>query len=136
MSETLVRLVLAERHEVSGYRDGFFRTAYRLRRQHVLSVEDHKVLDTLLKWFGTNLSVPARFNRSRSKGYDRRNTRGISWFRESADEQISKAHQVAALLRKYGYDVFEVRTERPGFVIYCDKHQIVAEPFSDIAGVK
>lgn len=101
-----------------------------------MSGEDHVVLDTLLKWFAANLGTPERFNRSRSKGYDRRNTRGVSWFRESAGEQISKAHQVAALLRKYGYDVFELRTERPGFVVYSDEHQIVAEPFSDIVGVK
>lgn len=101
-----------------------------------MSEEDHATLDKLLTWFDDSLSVPERFNRSRSKGYFRRNMRGVSWFRESAGEQISKAHQVAALLRKYGYDVFEVRTERPGFVVYSDKHQIVAEPFSDIVGVK
>ena len=101
-----------------------------------MSGDDHVMLDTLLKWFAANLGTPERFNRSRSKGFDRRNARGVSWFRESAGEQISKAHQVAALLRKYGYDVFEVRTKRPGFVVYSDKHQIVAEPFSDIVGVK
>jgi hypothetical protein len=39
-------------------------------------------------------------------------------------------------MRKNGVDVFELRTDRPGFLIFQDDHQVVAEPFSDTAGLK
>jgi hypothetical protein len=126
---------MAERHGKSGFRDGFFRTAYRLRRETVMEPADHVQLSEILDWFDNNLDVPQRFNRSRSKGACRRNARGISWFKASAVEQISKAHQIAALLRRYGYEVFEVRTDRPGFLVFEDQHQIVAEPFAETVGV-
>jgi hypothetical protein len=136
MGENLVRLVVADRHSKSGFREGFFRTAYRLERENLMESEDHIQLSKILDWFNDNLEVPRRFNRSRSKGAHYRNARGISWFKDSAVEQISKAQQIAALLRKYGYEVFEVRTDRPGFVVFSDDHQIIAEPFSDIVGVR
>jgi hypothetical protein len=136
MNETLLRFVIPDRHEDSGFRDGFFRTAYRLRRQHVMSSLEHEKLDELLKWFGSHLDVPERFNRSSSKGRHLRNARGISWFKHTASEHVSKAQQIVALLRKYGVNVYEIRTIRPGYVVYSDDCQIVAEPFNDLVGVK
>jgi hypothetical protein len=97
---------------------------------------DQDALKGLLLWFDRNIEEPDRFNRTKSKGWQRRNSQGLSWFRASAIEQISKARQIVALLRKYGHEVEEARTVRPGFVVYADEHQVVAEPFSDVAGVR
>jgi hypothetical protein len=44
-----------------------------------------------LAWFGSNLAEPARFNRTRSKGYYRRQTRGIACFRQTAAKHITRA---------------------------------------------
>ncbi len=97
---------------------------------------DMESLADLLLWFDYNIEEPDRFNRTKSKGWQRRNSQGLSWFRASAGAQISKAQQIVALLRKYGHEVEEVRTFRPGFIVYSDAHQVVAEPFRDIAGVR
>jgi hypothetical protein len=40
--------------------------------------EDRRLLTELLRWFGENLATPDRFNRSKSKGFYRRTTRGIA----------------------------------------------------------
>jgi hypothetical protein len=97
---------------------------------------DMESLADLLLWFDCNIEEPDRFNRTKSKGWQRRNSKGLSWFRTNAGEQISKAHWIVALLRKYGHEVEEVRTNRPGFVVYTDEHQVVAEPFSDVVGLR
>jgi len=64
-----------------------------------------------------NLAVPTRFNRTTSKAHYRRNATGISWFRDSAHEHITRIHDLA----------------RIGFVVYEDEHQVVAEPFANTA---
>jgi hypothetical protein len=38
---------------------------------------------------------------------------------------------MAALLRDYGVFVQVLKTSRPGYVVYEDELQIVAEPFSN-----
>jgi hypothetical protein len=136
MGETLIRFVMSVRHEESGFRDGFFRSAYRLRDSLIMTSADMESLADLLLWFDCNIEEPDRFNRTKSKGWQRRNSKGLSWFRTNAGEQISKAYGIVALLRKYGHEVEEVRTNRPGFVVYTDEHQVVAEPFSDVVGLR
>jgi hypothetical protein len=136
MSEVFVRFVIRDTDEMSGYRQGFFTEAYRLRRERHLQADEHQKLDELLKWLGKNLDVPKRFNRSRSKGSWRRDTRGICWFKTGSTEHVSKAQQVAQIMRRNGIDIFELKSDRPGFLVFEDAHQIVAEPFSDVAGLK
>ncbi|MEN0041828.1 MAG: hypothetical protein AAF764_10945 [Pseudomonadota bacterium] len=38
---------------------------------------------------------------------------------------------MAAIVFEYGYPTTLIRTARPGFIVYEDEHQIVAEPFAD-----
>lgn len=136
MCETYVRFVIRDRDDTSGYWQGFFQEAYRQRNLCALSADEHETLAALLKWFGKNLHIPKRFNRSRAKGWWRRDPRGICWFKASSIEQVSKAQQIASIMRRNGIDVFEVRSDRPGFVVFADDHQVVAEPFSDVVGVR
>jgi hypothetical protein len=127
---------MSARHEDSGFRDGFFRSAYQLQESNTMTLGDKEAMENALLWFDRNIKTPARFNRTKSKGWQRRNSQGLSWFRAEAADQISKAYQIVAILRKYGHEVKEVRTNRPGFVVYADAHQVVAEPFRDVAGVR
>ena len=85
----------------------------------------------LLAWFGENLVTPDRFNRSKSKGFYRRNTRGIAWFRDSATDCLSRMHRMKVILEKYGHAITILTETRVGYVTYEDELQIVAEPFSD-----
>ncbi len=77
------------------------------------------------------LDVPDRLNRTKSKGWYRRHTRGISWLRSSATEHVNAMQRLADAVSKCGHEVREVRAERVGYVIYEDDVQVVAEPFRD-----
>ena len=131
LSTTFVRFVLTTRHHDSGVEEGLFSTAYHLRDSSQVEDEDRRLLTELLRWFGENLTTPDRFNRSKSKGFYRRNTRGIAWFKDSATDCLSRMHRMKAILEKCGHPVTMLTETRVGYVVYEDDLQIVAEPFSD-----
>jgi hypothetical protein len=128
---SFIRFVVAERHPRTGLELGVFQVAYVLRDRPDIPERDRAVLRDALAWFGKNLAEPARLNRTRSKGYDRRQTRGIAWFRDTATEHIARVQRLRAVLEVYGYHVSMLREERLGYVVYEDEHQVVAEPFAD-----
>lgn len=131
MSKGFVRFVLTTRHPESGVEEGLFRAAYHLRDSSRVGDEDRRLLTELLAWFGENLVTPDRFNRSKSKGFYRRKTRGIAWFRDSATDCLSRMHRIKVILEKYGHVITILTETRVGYVTYEDELQIVAEPFSD-----
>lgn len=126
-----MRFVLARRDPDSGVEAGVFSAAYDLRASKHLSPEDRTSLEDALSWFETNLQTPERFNRSRSKGFYRRMTRGIAWFRDSAHEHLLRMHHLSRILESHGYAIELIREERLGYIVYEDAVQVVAEPFSD-----
>jgi hypothetical protein len=80
-----LRFVTTGRDRDSGADAGAFSVAYDLLATADLSETDRAVLREHLDWFQTHLFIPPRFNRTSSKGYYRRNTRGIAWFRDTGD---------------------------------------------------
>jgi len=126
-----IRFVLAQHHPDSDVADGTFRLAYALRDSPDVDTEDRKVLAEHLTWFEQNLPTPARFNRTRSKGFYRRRTRGIAWFKDTATEHLARMHHLKAALEHQGIRVTMLVQSRVGFLTYEDEFQVVAEPFSD-----
>ena len=126
-----IRFVVARRHPDSGVEDGTFRLAYELRDSPDVEAADRELLAETLAWFGKNLETPPRFNRTTSKGFYRRNTRGIAWFKDTALAHLARMHQIKAILEQYGHSVVMLTESRVGYVIYDDDFQVVAEPFSD-----
>ena len=126
-----IRFVLARRHPDSGVEEGTFRLAYELRDSPYVQASDRDLLAATLAWFNKNLETPARFNRTTSKGFYRRNTQGIAWFKDSATAHLARMHQLNAILEQYGHSVVMLTESRVGYVIYDDDFQVVAEPFSD-----
>jgi hypothetical protein len=98
---------------------GVIGAAYELLRQEATSYELRRELEHWIEWFEENLPVPDRFNRTKSKGWYRRETRGIAWLRTSAADHLGAMATA------------EVRSERVGYVIYQDEFQLIAEPFRD-----
>lgn len=131
MSRGFVRFIVAERDPGTGLELGVFQVAYALRDRPDIPEIDGATLRDTLAWFGKHLAEPARFNRTRSKGYERRKTRGIAWFRDSATEHIARVQQLGIVLEAHGYHVSMLREERLGYVVYEDEHQVIAEPFAD-----
>jgi glycine cleavage system regulatory protein len=85
-------------------------------------------LEELLKWFEKNLTIPDRF--AASKHPHARGT-AISWIRASARDHLVRLRKMTRLLSSVGIPLEELRTQRPGYVIYEDDHQVVALPFAD-----
>jgi hypothetical protein len=112
--QTLFRFVLPDSHPDTGVRDDIFGAAYDLYDGNQISVADRQTLKDLLAWFETNLATPSRFNRSKSKGYDRRRTAGISWLKPTASQHLAKMRELAAILENNGYRVSQITSKRPG----------------------
>ena len=125
----LLRFVLPRSQPDTGVEEGIFGAAYDLREGTRISTSDRQSLDGLLAWLDVNLAKPQRFNSSKSKGYYRRRTAGISWLKPTAAEHIAKMRALIAILERNGYQVSQTITDRPGYVVFEDDHQVVAEPF-------
>ena len=126
-----IRFVLARRHRDSEVQDGLFGLAYELRNSSDLATGDRELLAETLTWFGKNLETPTRFNRTKSKGFYRRKTRGIAWFKDTATEHLARMHEIKGVLERYGHSVTLLSETRVGYIVHEDAHQVVAEPFSD-----
>ena len=126
-----IRFVLARRHPESGVEDGTFRLAYELRESPDVREVDREILAANLTWFEKNLETPTRFNRTKSKGFYRRTTRGIAWFKDTASDHLARMHQIKGVLERYGHSVMMLSETRVGYVVYDDAFQVVAEPFSE-----
>jgi hypothetical protein len=107
-----IRFVLARRHEDSGVEDGAFGLAYELRDSRDVEVADRELLAETLSWFEKNLETPTRFNRTKSKGFYRRTTRGIAWFKDSASDHLARMHQIKGVLERYGHPVLMLSETR------------------------
>ncbi len=125
-----LRFVLPSVNPCSNVRDGIFEAAYALQEEGGLHDYEAAALDALLRWFEENLPIPSRFNRTRSKGFWRRDSKGISWFKASAHIHVGKVRALTEILENHGHRVQMIKSARPGYVVYEDAHQIVAEPFN------
>lgn len=116
-------------------REGFFTAAYEMREKEGLDSASLSRLEDMLAWFRQNLTIPSGFNKSKSKGaYRRRNTKGLSWFKPNARDHVTRAYELAEMLSQHGYHIEVLKSARPGYVVYEDEFQLVAEPFADTAG--
>ena len=127
--QVLLRFVLLRSHPDTGVEEGVFSAAYDLRDSALTPISDRRLLEGLLSWFEANLATPARFNRTKSKGHYRRRTAGVSWLKPTAVEHIAKMRALIVILEENGYRVSQITTKRPGYVVFEDDHQVVAEPF-------
>ena len=118
---------------VTNVPDGIFVKAHEVLNDFTGEVPNYHLqnLEALIVWFRKNLLTPERFNSSKSKGAYRRSSTGVSWFKDTSMEHISKAREIAAILEDIGHPISERTTTRPGKIVFEDAFQIVAEPFAD-----
>jgi hypothetical protein len=125
-----IRFIIGEIHRVSTHETGVFQAAYRLEEKgHLPDYEESRLRD-LLEWFNTNLKEPDRFTSSKPPYY-RKENKAISWFKDAATEHIAKLREILAILDNHDIHFEMIKTDRPGYIVYEDDHQVVAEPFSD-----
>jgi hypothetical protein len=124
----LIRFVVRVRDEDAHCLAGIFGAAYDLRDRRQLGEDEQRALEDLLRWFETHLPVPKRFSRSRRS---RAQPKAVCWMKEGPGQHFDKVRDLATLLERHGVSTRSVRTDRPGYVVYEDEYQIVAEPFRD-----
>jgi len=117
-----IRFVVGRKDENSQVEQGIFQAAIQALECQAISGSDADELGELRKWFNENLERPTSFGRDKL-------SLGICWFKTGATEHISRIRQMANLLERNGIYVKKIRTGRPGYVIYEDEWQLVAEPF-------
>lgn len=117
-----VRFVVAHKDEDSRFEQGIFQAAAQALEWHEISGSDADELNKLQSWFSENLEEPSSFGRDKLRF-------GICWFKTGAIEHISRIWEIANILERNGIYVKKIRTDRPGYVIYEDEWQLVAEPF-------
>lgn len=117
-----VRFVIGRKDENSHVEQGIFQAASRALEWHNIAGSDADELNELREWFSENLERPTAFGRDRLR-------LGICWFKTGATEHISRIWEMVRILERNGIYVKKIRTNQPGYVIYEDEWQLVAEPF-------
>ena len=123
-----IRFVVNRKDEDSGRRIGLFHVSRELRESNLLSEFEEDQLLAIRNWFNENLEKPEAFARSKkphAKGV------AISWFKDSAQEHISKMYEITAILTAHGIGVEVIRTSKPGYIVYEDEFQVTAEPYAE-----
>ena len=117
-----IRFVIGRKDEDSHVEQGIFQAvALALERRYITGSEADE-LDELRWWFSENLEKPTSFGRNTLR-------KGICWFKTGAIEHISRIWEMVRILERNGIYVKKIRTEKPGYVVYEDEWQLVAEPF-------
>ena len=117
-----VRFVIGRKDEESQVEQGIFQAAAQALEWHIIKGSDAEELNELRGWFNENLEKPTSFGRNRLR-------LGICWFKTGSAEHISRIWEMVRILERNGIYVKKVRTDKPGYVIYEDDWQLVAEPF-------
>jgi hypothetical protein len=125
-----IRFVVADLDEDSGKELGVFHAVRNLREAGKLDWHEEEHHDSIRAWFNENLKKPARFTASKPP-YHRRKPKAISWFKDDAHEHIARVRELVVLLQHHGVVVKMLKTDKVGYVVYEDAHQIVAEPFTN-----
>lgn len=112
----------------SGRRQGLFQAMSDLEHSGLLLKHEQEQYDEAYEWFRHNLKKPRSFSRS-SKPHAK--NVALSWFKDSAFEQIEKMRVLVQILVAHGIVVEVLRTERPGYIVYEDAYQVAAEPFKE-----
>jgi hypothetical protein len=81
-----------------------------------------------LQRFDEHLEAPTKFSRKSNTWWA---TRGISWYKDTAKEYIQKTYELKRIYEEHDMYVEVLTTTNPGFIVYEDEFQIVAEPFKD-----
>lgn len=117
-----IRFVIGRQDEDSHVEQGIFQAAALALEWQNITGSDADELNELRAWFSKNLEKPTSFGRDKLR-------LGICWFKAESTEHISRIWEMVHILERNGIYVKKIRTDKPGYVIYEDGWQLVAEPF-------
>jgi hypothetical protein len=117
-----VRFVIGRKDEDSQVEQGIFQAAALALEWQDITGSDADALNELRAWFSENLEKPASFGRDKLR-------LGICWFKTGSTEHIARIWEMVSILERNSIYVKKIRTDKPGYVVYEDEWQLVAEPF-------
>ncbi len=117
-----IRFVVGHKDEDSHVERGIFQAAALALEWQQITGSDADELNEVRAWFSENLKKPASFGRDTLR-------LGICWFKTGATEHISRIWEMVNILERNGIYVKKIKTDKPGYMIYEDEWQLVAEPF-------
>lgn len=124
----LIRFVVLEVENRSRVERGLLRGSSRLQKAGIFSAAEEEFLKETFKFFNTQLPKPKRMARANRSGVE---PKAVSWFKPTAARFIARMQDLAAMLEAHGIHTKRLTTSKPGFVVYEDEYQVVAEAFSD-----
>ena len=119
-----IRFVVGRKDENSHVEQGIFQAVAWVMEWQEITGSEADELNELRSWFAENLKRPTSFGRDKLP-------LGICWFKSSSTEHISRIWEMVNILERNGIFVKKIRTDRPGYVIYEDELQLVAEPYRE-----
>jgi hypothetical protein len=117
-----IRFVIGSKDDESHVERGVFQAVAQALEWKDITGSDAEQLNELEEWFNKNLKKPTSFGRDKLR-------LGICWFKTEATNHISRIWEMVQILERNGIYVKKIRTDKPGYVIYEDDWQLVAEPF-------
>lgn len=117
-----IRFAAGRKDEDSHVEQGIFQAASLALEWQSITGANADELNEILWWFNKNLDKPASFGRDRLR-------LGICWFKVHANAHIARIWEMVQILERNGIYIKKITTDRPGYVIYEDEWQLVAEPF-------
>jgi len=117
-----VRFVIGRKDDDSHVDQGIFQAAAQALEWQNITGSDADELNELRRWFNDNLEEPTSFGRDKLR-------LGICWFKTGATGHISRIWEMVRILERNDIYVRKITTDKPGYVIYEDDWQLVAEPF-------
>jgi hypothetical protein len=121
-SREYIRFVIGRKDEESHVGQGIFQAVAQALEWQNITGSDADELNEVRAWFSKNLEKPTSFGRDKLR-------LGICWFKTGSTEHISRIWEMVHILERNGIYVKKIRTDKPGYVIYEDEWQLVAEPF-------
>ena len=107
----------------TGQHVGLFVAVWHLLQKGVLSEEEAQEYWRQRRYFEDVLPIPPFYANGNPEG-------AVTWFKDSetAREMAGRLSFYTDILRKYGVELMETRSEAPGRIIYEDEYQIGVIP--------
>lgn len=115
-----VRFVVGTNREAPRFQSGVVTELRMLRDSGELADYYVDYIEELFEWINDELPCPPFESSGWSKD-------AISWFKDSAQDFISRFRDMIAILEIHGRHVRTISTSQPGRILYEDEFQIVAE---------
>ena len=122
-----IRFVTGQRNPQSDQPNGIFTELYQLEKNGQLAEHELAWFRELESWFNEHLPRPERLAWSARPNAPER---AITWLKVSAAGHLRRMRELASLLEHKDIPVQELRTDRPGYIVYEDEHQVAAVPFT------